>query len=167
MFLKLIDDVRARFIVRDLTEVEIAEGTNARDQQANMGHGSLNRVAFVPVSDMTFLPPTHIGENDEGHAQIVNMLFVFEVGCAGFDADNPERELAHMRKCVDIFEAVVQEVKRAYWGVHEWSAARWENKRKDGRHGAELVARLTLNIPLFDIASQIVTPEGVYQHPLT
>lgn len=156
MFLKILDDLRAAFIARDFTEVEIAEGIESRNEQSNFGAGSANRIAFVPAKDMQIIPPTHIGDQDvEGDPervkrQLFNVMFAFDVYFAGFDADHPERDLAHRRKCFDIWEVTAQEIQRLYAGAFEWSSPQWNDDKKHIRHGAELVATLVLNIPIFD-----------------
>lgn len=168
MFVELVDIVRERFRERGFTDILVVDGINAREQQTNFGSGSANRVAFVPSAQpIAFIPPTRIGEDEHERRQLLNAMFVFDVSVSGYDPSNPERDLAHRRRCFDIFEAVVQEVHRAYYGACEWTSARWEDARKDGRHGAELIATLVLNIPLFDRAWAEATPKAVIHSPKT
>ncbi len=158
MFVKLIDDVRAWFVLRGL-DASVVDGLESRNAQTNFGPGSANRVAFVPASPVEIIDaPRYIGEDDDGRRQLVNMLFAYEVSFAGYDRDNPERDLAHRHVCVDLFEATAQSLQRSAFGMHQWSAARWEDTRKHGRHGAELVVALTVNIPIFDTASPMAAP---------
>jgi hypothetical protein len=166
MFLQLVDDVRAALAARGFTEVSVDEGIRARVSQENYGDGSANRVAFVPAVDpMSVVAPTFIGEGDGVKRQLWNVLFVYDVAFAGFDADNPERDLAHRRRCFDLWEVVAQAIHADYYGSYEWTSARWTLDRKDGVHGAELVATLVLNIPLFDRADSIASPGPVPGEP--
>jgi hypothetical protein len=166
MFLKLVDDLRTAFAGRGYTDVFIDEGLRARASQENYGAGLTNRIVFRPSeSPMTMLPPTHIGDDDTGKRQLFNVEFVYEVSFAGFDANHPDRDIAHMRRCFDLWEVTAQEVQKAEYGLIEWTSARWELSRKDGVHGAELIATLALNIPIFDKAGAFATPAPVPGQP--
>lgn len=159
MFIKLIDDLRTAFAAREFDEVEIVEGIESRTEQSNYGDGSANRIAFVPAKDpMQIVPPAFIGDGDDTRRQLFNVMFPFDVSFAGYDADNPERELAHRRKCFDMFEVTAQEVQRLYFGAHSWTSCAWNDDKKHIRHGAELIATLVLNIPIFDRSWAIGTP---------
>lgn len=172
MFLKLVDDVRAAFAARGFDRIVVDEGIDARNAQTNFGAGGANRVVFSPAPDpLGFAPPMYIGEGDAdgsglARRQLWTMVYAFEVCVAGYDSEQPARQLAHQHVCVDIFEIVVQEVHRSYAGQYEWRGARWDDARKQGRFGAEFVATLVLNIPLFDAPSVAVTPVGVLANPL-
>lgn len=171
MFVEIVDIIRQRFAERGFTEVTVVEGQESRNAQANFGAGSANRVAFVPAKEpIAIIPPTFIGEGDldeagEARRQLWNMMFKYEVSFAGFDANNPERDLAHRRKCVDLFEVTTQEIQRAYHGAYGWSSATWADEKKHVRHGAELIATLTINVPIFDISSKAAIPGAVPGQP--
>ncbi len=172
MFLQLVDDVRAAFAARGFDQVEIADGIDASNAQTNYGSGGANRVVFRPAPDpIGFSPPKYIGEGDEdaegaSRRQLWTMAYAFEVAIAGYEPAFPERQLAHQQACVNIFEIVVQEVHRAYAGQYAWTSARWDDARKQGRFGAEFVATLTLNVPLFDSASVPRRPVGILANPV-
>jgi hypothetical protein len=163
MFLQLVDDIRAAFAARGFTDIEIVDGLTATVEQQNYGAGSANRVAFIPSEGpMTVGAPRFIGDidNDDGKVrrQLHDVGFVFEVTISAYDADNPDRYLAHCHRCFDIWEAVAQEVQAAYAGEFEWSNVSHPHARKDGVHGAELAAELTLHIPLFDKPYALASP---------
>jgi hypothetical protein len=65
--------------------------------------------------------------------------------------------MAHRARAVDLLELVAQAVHRSYYGAYEWSSAAWTDDRKLGRHGVELVAQLTIFLPVFDVASIATT----------
>jgi hypothetical protein len=168
MFVQIVDDVRAAFTARGFTEVSVDEGIRARNTQENYGAGSANRVVFVPSADpLEVIPPMRIGESndDDAKRQLWNVLFVYEVSFAGYDADNPDRDLMHRRRCFDLWEVAAQAVHASYSGMYAWTSARWNLDRKDGVHGAELVATLTLNIPLSDVGNPHASPAPVPGEP--
>jgi hypothetical protein len=156
MFVEIVDAVRDWFTLRSI-ESAVVDGVESRSEQTNFGD-YVNRVAFVPANPVGVAPPLFIGEGEDGRRQIVNAMFAFEVSFHGYDKTKPTRDLAHRHVCFDLWEATAQAVQRAYFGVHEWTGAQWTTDRKHGRHGAELVATLVLNVPLFDTASPSATP---------
>jgi hypothetical protein len=156
MFVEIVDAVRDWIELRAI-DAAVVDGLGCRNDQTNFGD-HMNRVAFEPSSDVGVAPPMFIGEDVDGKRQLVNTLFAYEVSFFGFDKTKPERDLAHRHVCFDLWEATAQAVQRSYFGVHEWTGAKWSLDRKHGRHGAELVATLVLNVPLFDTASQSATP---------
>lgn len=166
MFLKLVDDVRAAMPGLGFGDISVDDGLVSAVAQSNYGDGAANRVAFVPAEELSFLPSTtQMGDVDLGTGeyarQLANVLYGFDVHVCGFDADTPDRYLAHQRRCFDIFEAVVQVVQADSYGLYEWSDGKWSIDRKDGTFGAELVVHLTVNIPLFDKRSAAATPRGI------
>ncbi len=166
MFVDIVADVAAWFVLRGL-DASVVDGAQSRAAQSNYA-GSANRVAFVPSKEPLAIldEPTHIGEDDTGKRQLLNVQFVYEVSFAGYDSANPERDLAHRHVCFDLFEATVQAVQRSYFGAHRWTSARWdEDTGTQGNHGAELIATLTLNIPLFDIVSPLAAPTPIVGEP--
>lgn len=166
MFLQIVDTIRQRFIARGFTEVSVDEGIESRNAQSNFGAGGANRVCFVPSSDpWPVIAPTFIGEADDDKRQLLNVMFVYDVSFAGYDADHPERDLSHIRKCFDIFEVTAQEVQLAYSGAFAWSALKRTTDKKHITHGAELVAKLTLNIPIFDLTYVSASPTAVPGQP--
>lgn len=157
MFVAIVDVVRDWFALREI-DATIVDGVESRNEQTNFGDG-VNRVAFVPSSDpIAVTPPLFIGDDDDGRRQLWNAIFVYDVSFEGYDKALPSRDLAHRQICFDLWEATAQALQRAYHGVHEWTGAKWSTERKHGRHGAELIATLTLNIPLFDTASPSAAP---------
>ena len=153
-FARIVEDVREYFAERGLTAV-VDVGWKARAETNNQGEGSANRVVFTPVSPISPLPAvSHPGSGPEQPArQLLNILFTYEVSCWGFDPDDGgENDLFHIGKCIDLLEAVVQAVWRKHHGQVTWGAMRWTDTVKHVRHGAELVATLQLNVPLFDAA---------------
>jgi hypothetical protein len=180
MFVQIVDDVRAAFTAAGYTEVSVDEGIRARVTQENYGAGSANRVVFSPSPDpLEVIPPMRIGErhdpdDDENVSrQLFDVLFVFEVSFAGYNADYPDRDLMHRRRCFDLWEVTAQAIQASYpssgdvagGASHGWTSARWNLDRTDGVHGAELIATLILNIPLFDRDWAVVTPTGVPGQP--
>lgn len=166
MFLKLVDDVRAAMPGLGFGEISVEDGLVSAVSQSNFGDGAANRVAFVPAEELAFLPaPTQLGDVDIGDGtfarQLANLEYAFDVHVCGFDSDSPDRFLAHQRRCLDIFEAVVEVVHSDSYGLYVWSAGKWSLERKDGVFGAELVVHLTVNIPLFDKRSAAATPRGI------
>ncbi len=167
MFLAIVDQVAARFVERGFTDVVVASGIDARNEQLNYGTDNASRVVFVPSADpMAIVPPTMIGDNDDDDPkrQLLNVLMTYEVSFAGFDKTT-DRDLAHRRRCFDLFEVTAQEIHRAYYGAYTWTSARWEIPRKSMSHGAELIASLTLNIPIFDIPSSEAAPAPLPGEP--
>lgn len=156
MFVQIVDDVRDWFALRGI-DAAVVDGVGSRNDQTNFGD-SMNRVAFEPAPDVDVTPVMFIGEDGDGKRQLVNTLFAYEVSFIGYDKARPERDLAHRSVCFDLWEATAQAVQRSYYGVHEWTGAKWTTERKNGRHGAELIATLVLNVPLFDVASQSAAP---------
>lgn len=157
MFVAIVDAVRDWFALREIAAA-VVDGIDSRSEQTNFGD-SMNRVAFVPSADpIGIVPPLFIGEGADGKRQLLNTLFVYEVSFVGYDKARADRDLAHRAVCFDLWEATAQAVQRAYYGVHEWTGAKWTTERQHGRHGAELVATLVLNIPLFDTASPSASP---------
>lgn len=163
MFVEIVDNVRDWIDLRGI-DAAVVDGVGCRNDQTNFGT-HLCRIAFEPIPEVGISPPLFIGENDDGARQIVNTLFGFEVSFIGFDKTKQERDLAHRHVCFDLWEATVQAVQRAYYGVHEWTGAKWTLDRKHLRHGAELVATLVLNIPLFDTASPSAAPNPLPGEP--
>ncbi|MBX3205110.1 MAG: hypothetical protein KF764_08570 [Labilithrix sp.] len=160
MFVAIIDAVRQGIAARGIVGVTVDEGAEARVAQPVSGE--LGRIVFVPApSPISFIPPTRIGDDASGRCQLWNTLFVFEVCFAGYDADAPTRDLAHKRRCYDLLELATQEIHRVYDGSYEWTSATWTDERKHGRHGAELVATLVLNIPLFSTPYPFAEPVPV------
>lgn len=158
MFVQLVDDCRTYFAARGIDAI-VDDGIDARAAQTNYGPGTANRVVFEPSEDpMEILAPLRLGEDDTGARQLINPIFVFNVYVAGFDPNANGRDLLHRRACFALWEAVVQSVQRSYYGVAEWRSARWSLEKRHVVHGAELVATLALNIPLFDVASAIAMP---------
>lgn len=157
MFVQLIDDVRATFLARGIT-APVLEGIDARKQQVADASPD-GRVCFVPMSDIDVEAPRFIGEDDTGVRQLWNTFFVYEVSFAGYDRRNPERDLAHRKASYDLWEATTQAIHAAYYGNYHWTKARWEDARILGRHGVELVATLTLEVPLLDLASPLAAPK--------
>lgn len=165
MFIKIIEDVRAWFATHGVTAT-VSDGIDAVNAQDNHGLGTANRVVFsASAAPLSFVPIQQIGEDDTGRRQLANVMFVFDVTISGYDASQPTRDLAHRHKCFLLLEAVVQAAQHAYWGAHSWTSARWEDTRKQGRHGAELVATLSLNIPLLDQQWESATPEPIPGEP--
>lgn len=161
MFVQIVDDVRAWFQARGI-DARVDEGAEARAAQSNFGPGSANRVVFTPADDpLEIFAPTHVGEDDERPRQLINPIFVFEVAFAGYDARNASRDLCHRRVCFDLWEATVQATQRAYYGAHEWRGARWSKEKKHIVHGAELLATLAINVPLFDAPVRTATPRPI------
>lgn len=163
MFVEIVDIVRQRFKDRELP-ISVVEGIESRNAQIE--DGPQNRVAFVPSAQpIPIVAPMFIGEGDEEKRQLWNAKVAYDVSFNGFDESNPDRDLAHRRRCLDLFEVTAQEIHRAYAGQEEWSSARWDDSKKHVRHGAELVATVTLNIPIFDIPYASATPRGVPNQP--
>jgi hypothetical protein len=161
MFLAIVDTVRARLTARGFTDIVVDEGIEARIEQSNFGAGGANRVVFTPAPEIEIIPPMRIGEDtDGGPRQLLNTLFTYEVAIAAHDPDQPERDLAHRHKAYDIWELVVQEVQLAYPGVSAWTAARWSLEKRHLVFGAELIATLVINVPLFDVRSGIGYPSA-------
>lgn len=166
MFLQIVETIRTRFAARGLNNISIVDGLASEVQQANFGGGGANRVAFVPATDIAIIPPTRVGEDTDGSPrQLLNTLFTFEVHIAGWDSDNPDRDLAHRHKAYDIWELVVQEVQLAYGGAIEWTGARWNLDKKHLPFGAELIATLVINVPLFDVRYVPATGHAKYPEP--
>ena len=171
MLMQLVDDVRAALTTRFGTDVFVDEGIRARNTQDNFAKNTPNRVVFEPSEDMEVLEDVlRIGEGDADEdndckRQLLNVMFAFDVSIIGYDAIHPSRDLAHRRRCFDIWEVVAQEVQRDYGGVSKWISAKWNLNRKDGVYGAELIAGLVMNIPLFDIDWRVVVPAGVPGEP--
>lgn len=159
MFVEIIADVRDYFEEREI-DAEVAEGAAARNNQPDFGEYPDGRVTFVAVSPLGVAEPQFIGEPDnEGTPRaILQTTFVYEVSFAGYDQASPERDLAHKRHCYGLWEATAQILQKKHWGRHQWTGARWEDERKLGRHGAELIATLELSVPLFDVSSESATP---------
>lgn len=143
----------------------VVEGAEARAAQDNYGPGTANRVVFAVAPDVEIVPPRMIGEDDTGTRQLLNANVAIEVSIAAYDASAPERDLAHRALCLAIYEKVVQGVQRAYWGGHEWRGARWNDTRKHGLHGRELVALLVVNVPVHDAGDVLATPSPVPGEP--
>lgn len=111
MFVAIIEAVRAGIADRGLVGVTVDEGAEAR--VAHPMPGEWGRIVFVPApAPISFVPPTRIGDDASGRIQLWNTLFVFEVCFAGYDADAPERDLAHKRRCYDLLELTTQEIHR-------------------------------------------------------
>lgn len=162
MFDQLADIVRAWVLKRGLGVV-VDEGAEALKAQTNYGAGSSNRIVFVPAKDpIQVIDPTHIGGEPR---QLWNTMFVFEVWIAGFDSDNPDRDFAHRARCYQLWEATAQALHKGYYGAYAWASARWADERIHGRHGAELVATLALNIPLSDMESDSAKPAPLPGQP--
>jgi hypothetical protein len=170
MFVEIVDVVRDYLTAAGL-QAEVVDGIDSRDAQVDFGRFPDGRVAFVPVpGPIAITEPKFIGEGDEDddgrvRRQLLNVMFAYEVSVAGYDIDNAERDLAHRHACFDLWERVVQAMQAAYYGSHEWTVARWEDARKYGRHGAELVATLTVNLPIFDVTYPTASPEPVAGDP--
>lgn len=169
MFVNIIDRVRLAFRDRGFDGIVIDEGPDARNAQTNFGAGGSMRVVFAPSAEpFGFAAPTSIGEGaadelGESRRALMQTAFVFDVVIA---AVSPKaRFVEHQRRCFDIFEIVVQEVHRAYYGQAQWTSARWNLDRKVGAFGAELVATLAINIPIFDAPCVVKTPTGVLANP--
>lgn len=158
-FQQVVADVRAFFLARGIT-AEVDVGWKARAKTTNQGPGSANRVVFTPVSSLTPIAPTHIGNDFERPArQLLNVLFQYEVSFWGFDAaDDGENDLLHIAKCVELFEATEQAIHRSHYGTYEWGAMRWTDTVKHVVHGAELIAPITINLPIFDVADTFHKP---------
>jgi len=156
MFVQIVEDVRDWFAERHI-DAAVVDGVGSRADQTNFG-ASVNRVAFEPAADIAIAEPLLIGEDDTAKRQLLNPLFTYEVSFIGYDKTRPERDLAHRHVCFDLWEATAQALQRSYYGVHEWTGAKWTLDRKHGRHGAELVATLAMNIPLFDVTYETATP---------
>lgn len=157
MFVQIIDDVRATFKARGIT-ADVLEGVDARAQQ--FGDASPEgRVCFVPIQEIEVEAPRFVGEDDTGVRMLWNTLFGYEVSFLAFDRDQPERDVAHRKACYDLWEATTQAIHAAYNGMYHWTGARWNDSRVYQRHGAELLATLTLEVPLFDLASVLAAPK--------
>jgi len=161
MFERIVGIVRDRFRERQL-EYEIVGGIDSRNTVPD-GPGGSNRVAFVPLKDGEFTPPIFIGEGDpDADGNVARQLFTmpigFDVCCAAFDAETPDDDIANRAACVRLFQAVAQEVHRAYAGQYGWDGFSFDDARKLGRFGQELVARLVMNIPIFDTPWATATP---------
>lgn len=156
MFDRIVSIVRKRFEERNLS-YEVVGGIDSRNAQPQ-GPGGSNRVAFVPIAEGAFTPPMFIGEGDPDEAgDVARQLFTapigFEVCCASYDAAHPDDQVAAMASCLVMFQAVAQEVHKAYAGQYGWDGFRWDNERKQGRFGSEFIARLVMNVPIFDLPS--------------
>lgn len=158
MFQRIVDDVREYFAAHDVTAF-VDEGPEALVAQDNYGPGTSNRVVFVASKDpIAFAAPIQIGEDEDLHRQLCVTRFLFDVHIAGFDPDQP-RDLAHRGVCYALLEQTVRAIHGAYWGNLEWLGASWNDARRHARHGAELVATFTLNVPLFDTKSALAHPD--------
>ena len=168
MFVQLVANVTTYLATAGLT-AQVLDGIDARDHQVDFGRFPSGRVAFVPAPSMQILEPTHIGEYETSagleQRQLFNVLFGFEVSFAGYDINNAERDLAHRHACFDLWEKTAQAMQASYSGAHQWTGARWEDARKYGRHGAELVATLAINLPIFDAGYLSATPDPVPGQP--
>lgn len=162
MLVQIVDDVRRWFINHGITAA-VDEGVEARNEQLN--HQGAGRVVFAVANPIESIAPTHIGEDDSARRQLLNALLPINVYFAGFDWSQAGRDFAHRRVCLALWEATVQAVQFAYHGAHSWGAANWSDPRKELRHGAELVATLTLNVPLFDVGGVFATPTPVPGDP--
>jgi hypothetical protein len=157
MFLQIVDIVRARMALRDNT-ISVEEGIEGRAHQPNTT--GANRITFTPKEDIGVGFEQHrMGEDEDTSRQLLTTLFMFDVAIAGYDASNPERDLAHRHKCYDLWEMVVQEVQAAYPGASQWTAAKWNIPAIHLAFGAELIATLAINVPLFDYPQVSATPQ--------
>lgn len=164
MFVAIVDAVREWFEEREIDSA-VVDGVGSRNDQTNFGD-SMCRVAFEPAEDIGIADSImFIGEGEDGRRQLANPLFVYEVSFVGYDKARPERDLAHRSVCFDLWEAATQAIHRAYYGMYAWTGAKWTKDRQHGRHGAELVARLELNIPLFDVAYATASPSPLPGDP--
>lgn len=149
-------------------DVAVDAGPGARVAQDNYDPQGTNRIVFVTLPDIGIAEPMFIGEEVTGDGDAVPFAYVprqlltaryqFSVAIAGYDINIPENDLAHQQVCFDLWELTIQALQHGYYGQHEWADPKWSTDRKYARHGAELVVRLTLNIPLSDAKSQHVTP---------
>jgi hypothetical protein len=126
-------------------------------RQDNYGPGTGNRVAVVPTEGPYELKEaTHIGESIvDGVAQprqLVDMMVSLEIHFAGYD-QTADDDLLHMRQAVGLLEAVVQALQHSYYGAYDLSDPTLNMDKKHLRHGVELIATLTINVPLFDVVS--------------
>lgn len=167
MFVAIVDAVRDWFELRGI-DCTVVDGVESRNDQTNFGD-SVNRVAFVPAEDVGIAESVafvgEMGEGESARRQLVNPMFVYEVSFEGYDKARPARDLAHRSVCFDLWEAATQAIHRAYFGMYAWTGAKWTKERLHGRHGAELIARLELNIPLFDVAYAIASPSPLPGEP--
>jgi len=149
MFVRIVDDVR-NFLknVRGM-DVVVDAGVEARPMQTNFGKGGAKRVVFTPSNDIQIIAPIFIGDNPR---HLLDTKFIYEVAFAGYDPEN-KSDIYHRHICYDLWEAVTQALQRAYAGQYEWLNAQWSVERKHIIYGAELIATLSLNIPLSDLKS--------------
>ena len=167
-FVQVVQDVRDYLALRGFAGVEVTSGADARVAQPN-GDGSANRIAFVPVASVETAAPRFIGEglpDEDGGVRraLVDATVIFDVCFAGFDHEKVEAQdadLYHRRAAFGLWELAVQAIQRSYYGAHEWRGARWDDARKHGRHGAELIATLAVSAPLFDAAWTTSAPSPI------
>lgn len=114
---------------------------------------------------MRITDPIRIGEGDDDKRQLWNLMFVFEICVAGFDSTRPASDFAHRAQCLELLEATIQGIHKVHWGGYTPTSARWVDDRTHGRHGAELVATVTFNLPIFDAGTLRATPNPVLSHP--
>lgn len=153
MFDRIVDIVRAGFRDRNL-EYEIVSGIDSRNA-VPQGPGGSNRVAFVVVPEGEFEPPQHIGEADAPDGedvarQLFTMPIGFDIYMASFDPNAHEDDIKNKASCVRLWQCVAQEIHAAYAGQYGLVSFKFDDERKQGRFGAELVVRLVMNVPISD-----------------
>lgn len=164
MLLKVIDDTLVWLTARGVNAT-VDDGPDALNEQLNFSD-SFARVVFVPTSGpMPIVAPLRIGENEDGVAQLYNLMAAYDVVISAYDADNENRRVAHQAKAVDLLERVVQAVQRTAGGVAQWGSATWVQPRKNQAHGAALSAALTLNLPLYDVPWGVASPSPLPGEP--
>ncbi|AKV03190.1 hypothetical protein AKJ09_09853 [Labilithrix luteola] len=158
MFVKIVDDARAWFAAQGI-DAPIVEEVEELVAQDNYSPTTSNRVAFVTASNLDIIAPTQVGDGDDGEGrQLSNLDYAFEVHIAGFDPDSPTRMLAHRRVCIALLEALEQSFVRSASGLYALGTGEWNDERKHGRHGAELIVPLKINVPLSDVDSATAHP---------
>lgn len=158
MFDQIVDIVRQRFADRGLS-YEIVSGIASRNAYPD-GPGGSNRVAFVVVPEGEFTPAMFIGEAPDDSGDVARQLFTMPIGfdicCAAFDPDAFEDDIKNKAACVRLWEKVAQEIHRAYAGQYGLVSYKFDDERKQGRFGSELVVRLVMNVPINDVSWRAV-----------
>ena len=153
MFERIVDIVRDRFAERNLS-YEVVGGIDSRNASDNFGPGGSNRVAFVVVPEGEFTPAMFIGDAPDDSGDVARQLFTMPIGfdicCATFDPDALDNDIKNTAACVRLWEKVAQEIHRAYAGQYGLVGFKFDDERKQGRFGAELIVRIAMNVPIND-----------------
>jgi len=154
---ELFEDVKDYFALHGYGS-SVVFGWREVSKQVNQGTGRANRVVFVPGDDggkAGKLAPAKIGGR---RRQIATYEELFQLRVWGHDPAAPNDERAQYRATRALFDLVLNALRDSACGRYDVGDPKWTTTPVERLFGKELVANVTLDVPVMRSSQPIVLP---------